>query len=152
MKIHFTFSRVKDTEKENKAALLSLISNHQQQLGGMGRKAMFNMFLSTGEITGLLFPADLFGGFMSFVICLEQCCWRTAGGNGLPCTSPGCADVQYFRVADVAGIPGEGCRLPEQHLGNTVYSAPTATSEKYFQPCHLTPENTVEIPWKLKFC
>lgn len=51
--------------------------------GGTGSKAMFIVFLSTGEITGLLFPADLFGSFMSFVIFLEQCCWRTAGANGL---------------------------------------------------------------------
>lgn len=60
--------------EEDKAALGRLISNRQQQLGGTGRKAVFNMFLSTGEITGLLFPADLFGRFMSFVIVLEQCC------------------------------------------------------------------------------
>ena len=60
--------------EEDKAALNSLSSNCQQQLGGTGRKAMFNMFLSTGEIMGLLFPADLFGSFVSFVIFLEQCC------------------------------------------------------------------------------
>lgn len=83
--------------------------------GGTGSKSMFNMFLSTGETTGLLFPADLFGSFMSLVIFLEQCCWRTAGENGLMTAA------HFSRMCWSAVFQGSWCcwdsrrkmRLPE---------------------------------------
>lgn len=45
-----------------------------QQGRHTGREAVSDVFLATGEIMCLFFPADLFGSFMSFVIVIVQCC------------------------------------------------------------------------------
>lgn len=125
----------------------------RQQLGVQEAEQRLICSLPLGELRACC-SLQTYLAELCHLLSLEWCCSRTARGNGFLTVIPFwmCWSVMF------QGSWGSGreMRVTWEQLNsqnpraNAAFSAHTATSDKYFQPCNLSPWSSVRFSWKFK--